>query len=484
LVLLFLIVAAAAQQIPDADGVQEQITPRIPYNARVQYGLPQQVWDFLEGRAWGDFHLAFHMARKYYVIGTQARQWLDNNKIKPAPFQEGDPNNGIEFLAMHRAMIEYLRQRFGSLPVTNDPDGRRTVNEVLDGWKTDDEAIQGLGKFNGNVATFRAGLVNINNFNQFKSEDEFGLFLQTGMRLIGQLDPANPSRRRYNNDPRPGAGVHNWMHGQLMDDNSPITVGDPRTNLPNILFWRIHGWIENKWKQWEAARPRTSAESQLYNGLITQFRAHMIGMSGGQTMPPATIATTTRATTRPTTTTRRATRPPRRRTGWFLQGLNSDLESAETNLFRDASTLSRDARRYDRDAHRVVDIAHRFADRDRFLRYAERVQSHTRSLHHVRVPFALVIHLRSKKRWFRNNVFECHALADGVVTDLCPNGNRSPDLPDRREVRRQMRRANLSYGRRNAHTTSRRASSKAHGPRVDEPPQYAADAFPHDDIQG
>lgn len=76
LVLLFLIVAAAAQQIPDADGVQEQITPRIPYNARVQYGLPQQVWDFLEGRAWGDFHLVSSHPTFHNAVQRHARKRL------------------------------------------------------------------------------------------------------------------------------------------------------------------------------------------------------------------------------------------------------------------------------------------------------------------------------------------------------------------------------------------------------------------------
>jgi hypothetical protein len=95
----------------------------------------------------------------------------------------------LEFLAMHAAMIEYLTARFGNLPVTNDPEGLTTVAAVLRGWDTDDKVISGLIRYRGDVNTFKKGLVNINNFAQFSTEDEFGLFIQTGMRLAQPVDP-------------------------------------------------------------------------------------------------------------------------------------------------------------------------------------------------------------------------------------------------------------------------------------------------------
>lgn len=337
--------------------------------------------------------MVFHMSRKYYVIGDQGRRWLDKNAEKPAPFQEGDPKNGLEFLCMHRAMIEYLSQRFGNLPVSNDPEGKRTVAEVLRGWDSDDKAIRGLTRYNGDVRTFQAGLANVNNFGQFRLEDDFGLFVQTSMRLQGTVDPNNPARRQYASDRRPGSGIHNWLHGQLMDDTSPITVGDPRTNLGNILFWNIHGWIEAKWKQFEAAHTRTPEEQALYDGFMTQFRAHMIGMSEKHSNNPPPPLPTTTTTARPTTS-RRTTRPTTTR--------------RTTRPFSFRSLFSVEQERIDANVGQIM---------GRIERNLHRVHRASRN----RVPWSLVYHVRH--RMFRNHVPECRTLSDYTVTDTCPNGN-------------------------------------------------------------
>jgi hypothetical protein len=71
------------------------------------------------------------------------------------------------------------------------------------------------------------------------------------------------------------------LHGQLQDNSSPITVGDPRTNLPNILFWRIHGFIEWKWQQFEKSRSRPADQQRWYDQYAAKYKAHMENMSKG-----------------------------------------------------------------------------------------------------------------------------------------------------------------------------------------------------------
>ncbi len=41
------------------------------------------------------------------------------------------------------------------------------------------------------------------------------------------------------------------------------------------MFWRIHGWIEAKWKAFERAHRRTPAEQQSYNTHMANFRRTM-----------------------------------------------------------------------------------------------------------------------------------------------------------------------------------------------------------------
>ena len=75
---------------------------------RIPNIIPKEAFEHLQKGTWGDYHLLFHMQRKWYQIGTDGRDFLKAKKVAAAPLQEGFPGNGVEFLCMHRAMIEHL----------------------------------------------------------------------------------------------------------------------------------------------------------------------------------------------------------------------------------------------------------------------------------------------------------------------------------------------------------------------------------------
>jgi hypothetical protein len=250
-------------------------SPNVVWDESIEHIVPKNVHEYLEKYQWGDYHIVFHMSRKWFLLGDQGRGWLKRVGESRPDLQEGDPGNGVEFLTMHRAMIEHLKNRWGTEVVTNDPDGRETFSEVLDGWTTDEEVIAGLEAVGGNVAQFKAGLAKINDFASFETEDEFGNFLQTSLRLSGEVDPDDTSIRFYARDMTPGAGFHNWLHGQLQDASSKIDVGNPQTNLSNIMFWRIHGWIEAKWQAFERVHTRTPMEMMVFQKQLERFHLHM-----------------------------------------------------------------------------------------------------------------------------------------------------------------------------------------------------------------
>jgi len=267
-------------------------SPNVKWDASIPNIVPKNVHLYLEKYQWGDYHIVFHMSRKWFLIGDQGRGWLKRVGEASADLQEGDPGNGLEFLAMHRAMIQHLTDRWGTEPVTNSKDNRTTFAGVLQGWATDEEVIAHLEAAGGDVATFKAALTKINNFGSFASEDEFGLFLQTSLYLTGEVDPNDSAKRFYGRNGT-GSGIHNWLHGQFQDDSSPIDVGNPQTNLSNQLFWGIHGWIEAKWEAFEKAHTRTPLE--------------MGQLPATDGALPAPHAAPTRTTRRP------ATRPTARR---------------------------------------------------------------------------------------------------------------------------------------------------------------------------
>ena len=154
--------------------------------------------------------------------------------------------------------------------MTNDPDGRDTFEEVLRGWETDEQVAAALRSAGRDVATFLRMLPHINDFSKFKSEAEFGQFIQSSLVREGGTN--------FVRSPKSGAGIHNWLHGAFQD-GSKISVGSIRFNLGNIMFWRIHGWIEAKWKQFEASRPRTRQDQRLYDKYMRSNSNYIGSMS-------------------------------------------------------------------------------------------------------------------------------------------------------------------------------------------------------------
>jgi hypothetical protein len=374
-----------------APGVAQRAeTARIPYNLHTPFTVPREVFAFLEGNNWGDFHSVYHLARRYYLAGDEARQWMQQNGVEPCDVQEGDPMNGLDFLSMHRAMILRLKELFGNVPVTNDPEGFTTFAQVLAGWSSDDSIIRGLEQLGKDAGTFQRGLVNVNNFAQFQSDDEFGLFLETAMRLTN-VGESNPASRNYDNDQRPGAGCHNWLHGQLEDDSSPINIGDPRTNLPNIMFWRIHGWIEAKWQQFEASRTRPADQQQWYDQYAAKYKQHMLDMS--QNVGPSTGRTLQSIAT-------------------GRQLLQYRPRNVPAPRVQAAAGVSP---RWTPDMHRAGSFLHGVMQRR-----AARVVMHRRK--HVLMPRSV---LASMRHAMFNDRVQCWRLEEGTTSTLCPQGKRS-----------------------------------------------------------
>lgn len=239
--------------------------------------VPQEVHEYLQDYQWGTYHLIFHMSRRWFIAGQRTRDWLDSQHEQFADLQEGDPGSGLEFLAMHRAMIEHLRDKFGATELPSsiqDGAGFDTMGDVLTGWNTDEKMIEMIESKGGDVEAFRTSAAAVRAAFD-KSEDEFGLFLQTTLRLSRMVDDNNTEKRFYDQDETGGAGIHNSLHGTFSEYGSPIDVGDPGTNLSNQLFWGIHGWVEARWTEYEAQHTRTSQEQDEFDHQLERFRLHM-----------------------------------------------------------------------------------------------------------------------------------------------------------------------------------------------------------------
>lgn len=219
-----------------------------PRETMANQPMPREIIDWLQQRGWGDHHLRWHVERRWDVFAARAPgviAWAEQQGWARYPVQEGMAGNGLEFLAMHRAMIRALEKIFpqhaalfaGWPRVPEQPDDPDNPVPVTD----PDDPPRPL-----DVAHVDAAARLQDDPGSFATDDEFGAFVETTDRPTVD-DPLAVSEE-------PGAGLHNYLHGRFSDETSPIDMGDPQVNLQNRLFWRLHGWIDRVWAGFREAR--------------------------------------------------------------------------------------------------------------------------------------------------------------------------------------------------------------------------------------
>ncbi len=222
--------------------------------------MPDEIIAYLAKNHWSHMHLDFHLARMWDVLGGETQQWAADQGIERAPLQEGEPTTGLEFLAMHRLMIDELRTMFPQYA------------DLFAGWKTPPtDPRDAETPLPGDATTpfdpsMLTAIDRIENA-EFASDDDFALFLQTRRR------PTATNPRALSTDR--SAGMHNYLHNRFADDASPITVGDPSVNLQNRVFWRIHGWVDAKWTAYRKAKGLDDRTDEVYVKALGDARVWM-----------------------------------------------------------------------------------------------------------------------------------------------------------------------------------------------------------------
>lgn len=219
--------------------------------------VPSAIVSFEDRLAWGDHHLEWHMERRWSSV-TGDHQMLDyaqSHGWKKADHQEGDMGNGRDFLVMHRAMLEILRDQFPKQKALFDGFDKVPTNPKDKTTPCPDPAKKFDPKMEASLATLEAIA---DHAGDFADDDAFGLFLETSIKQT-----------------KAGAGLHNYLHVRFSKDGSPIDVGDPTLNLKNKVFWRIHGWIDRKWSEFRAAKGLPVEDAALRKD-IDAVKAHML----------------------------------------------------------------------------------------------------------------------------------------------------------------------------------------------------------------
>ena len=235
----------------------------------VEPRMPSDVIAWMDARNWGSHHLEWHTVRQWGLLDAAGRAWATSQGWTPASRQEGAAGNGLDFLLMHRAMIELLREAFPShaalfvgwsQPPT-DPNSRSDPMPANPSSRT----------FSSDMRLAVRKLHSSVDLATFDSNDMFGLFVETQRR------PTSANPRASSTDAT--AGIHNYLHNRFSDPSSDINLGRIETNLANARFWRLHGWIDARWTAFRRAKGLSDTDA-AYVAALNAEKTHLRDMGG------------------------------------------------------------------------------------------------------------------------------------------------------------------------------------------------------------
>ncbi len=208
--------------------------------------LPSPVFEAVRGHT--PYHAAFHFARyraEWYQGDVAQKPFRDARHLYDKRKFVDEEGSGEEFLVFHRYMIRHYLWTLANTP-------NHTVR--FDPWKELPEWLQAkLGK--EFIAAMRAKIAELINSGTL---DDLGGFIE-GTRLGMKLGE--------------GAMMHDLSHGHVANKELKEHPDDQRMldasmremhQAPhNEFFWRLHGWIDNLYAEWQKAHKQTVDVSPL-----------------------------------------------------------------------------------------------------------------------------------------------------------------------------------------------------------------------------
>jgi hypothetical protein len=259
--------------------------------------MPDEVILWMATKGWGDHHTRWHTERTWDLISPEERAAAEALGWSRYPMQEGEEGNGLDFLAMHRVMIGALKKEFPSHAA------------LFAGWATPPidpfqagEELPGMNRapFSPLMVIAIARVSRDRELARFAGDDEFGRFIQTS------LSPTPKDPRQRSSDL--SAGIHNYLHNRWLLADSPVNLGDFQVNINNTRFWRLHGWIDNRWQQYRDLTGRQETDV-VYADALKKSAEHMlpqpghdhdhahaeVAHAGAEVLPPSSVPEILRA---------------------------------------------------------------------------------------------------------------------------------------------------------------------------------------------
>jgi hypothetical protein len=241
--------------------------------------LPDQIQRMMAAREWRMHHFLWHEVRNGWLSFEAATQqqirdlgWEPPRPARTKADQNGqsqpvlDNNSGEDFLYMHRQMIgavntELLRIGDPLYPNVKGwsplPGPKDTGYPVPPDWQTGNPNLDSYLKSVKSDATFTTSFLPWQS--DYTSPDKLSAWSlgELGSRI--EFTIHNQMHMRWCSEPvqtgiRPDVDVaHPESIDAKWDDVNYDWLGDTYSSHVNSIFWRIHGWVDDRIEDWKRA---------------------------------------------------------------------------------------------------------------------------------------------------------------------------------------------------------------------------------------
>lgn len=237
--------------------------------------LPLEVVEMLASQEMRTHHSRWHYVRnRWHMMEEPEKEMYRAMDYEPPrldpvfrptdliPAPSRDAGAGLDFLFMHRRMIQRLNEVLAGV---NDPNYPK-----VEGWKTipwdhNDPDWPMPPAFAPYVQSAKS--IETTTFFKLEAEEKF----EKGDWYLGRdLDEIGAEIER---------GIHSWMHmhwsdrpwfqslpGQNRADVRNDYLGSTYSSHVNKVFWKLHGWIDDRISKWETVNNSQANFSNSWEG--------------------------------------------------------------------------------------------------------------------------------------------------------------------------------------------------------------------------
>ena len=243
-------------------------------NGQTDLSVDPNVYNYMYENGWQDAHVLWHQARTCGGFGGAAGinglpSACNFRELLPAQNDCQGAINGVDFFSGHRIMMEQLKQLWpdNAEQFTGWSEFPRTVEDYppelrpyFKGWS---QEILRIAEIADNIE---------NNLSMFPTEGDLGTWISCA------ITPGSGGGGGFGGfgggaDFSTDRNLHFALHNNgVPTQNQKHAVNNNNVNIDAYLFWKLHGWIDNVWEKYRAAKGMTRNDADYKAEMLEQCR--------------------------------------------------------------------------------------------------------------------------------------------------------------------------------------------------------------------